>query len=165
MSRTRKPNEDADGAEQLATVLGLSSKEIEIRGEKVLVEEFEILQLPEVLGLLKDITQSAQGGGSVTANLLAQSGEIGIKLGMLATRRPRSFFNRMGLGDGIALMATILEVNKSFFAHQEEFMDLILLISPQTILALNGSGPSHSLPETDSPLPKLEVSESANLNS
>jgi|SRR5262245_7405543 len=124
MAKTKQKQNEA---EELATVLGLLHKRVTVRGEEVTVEEFEIEQLPQLLTMIRDLTAKAQGE-SITNGLLMQSGEIGIRLAMLATGKPRDWFKKMPLGDGLALYAAIIEVNASFFGQIDQFSSLVALL-------------------------------------
>lgn len=123
-----KPKQQAEPteAESLATALGLNFKSVTVRGEEVRVEEFEIEQLPQLLNLLKGLMS---GGQAITERLLSQSGEIGIQMAMLATGKPRDWFKRMPLGDGLALYAAVIEVNQSFFTQSENFVSLFQFVN------------------------------------
>lgn len=125
MAKARKQHTEA---EQLEKALGLSFREVTVRGEKTRVEEFEIEQLPQLLGLVKGLFEKARGG-DVTGSLLLESGELGIKLAMLATGKPRDWFKRMPLGDGLALYSAIIAANESFFGQMSQFTELIELVS------------------------------------
>jgi hypothetical protein len=157
-----KPKKQMDEAQELETVLGLSHKTVTVRGEEVRVEEFELEQLPQLLKLVKDLLDDARGA-SVTESLLMQSGEIGIKLAMLATGKPREWFSKMPLGDGLAVYSAVIAVNQSFFAQTKQFTELIELLgglfapvmkagsgrgsstlSPAPVIPLNPSGDSSS---------------------
>jgi hypothetical protein len=115
-------------AESLAIALGLSSKTVTIRGESITVEEFEIEQLPQLLGLIKGLFEKAKGG-DVTGALMMESGEVGIQLAMIATGKPRQWFKKMPLGDGLALYSAVIGANESFFAQMDQFTELIELVS------------------------------------
>lgn len=123
-----KAKKQTDEAEELSQVLGLSCKTVKVRGEEIEVSEFEIEQLPQLLNLIKELTEKAKGE-SITDSLLMQSGEIGIRLAMLATGRPREWFHKMPLGDGLALYAAIIEANTSFFAQIDQFTGLVELVA------------------------------------
>ncbi len=125
MAATKQKKNEADA---LATALGLSSKTVTIRGEAVTVEEFEIEQLPLLLGLIKGLFERSKGEG-VTERLMLESGEIGIQLAMLATGKPREWFKKLPLGDGLALYSAVIGANESFFAQMDQFTELIELVS------------------------------------
>lgn len=157
-----KPKKQTDEAGNLETVLGLSFREVTVRGEVVRVEEFEIEQLPQLLALVQGLFDQAKGG-AVTGALLSQSGELGIKLAMLATGKPREWFKRLPLGDGLALYSAVIAANESFFGQMNQFTELIELVSglfrasnppPQPATSGQGSSPLSLVP--DSPLPKSE---------
>ena len=62
MAKQHKHNE----AESLATALGLSFRDVVVRGETVRVEELEIEQLPQLLDLIRGLFEKAKGGSLVT---------------------------------------------------------------------------------------------------
>ena len=159
-----KPKQ-TDEAGQLEKALGLSFREVTVRGENIRVEEFEIEQLPQLLRLVQGLFEQAKGS-AVTGALLSQSGEIGIQLAMLATGKPREWFKRLPLGDGLALYSAVIATNESFFGQMNQFTELIELVSglfnasqpaPQ-VPATNGQGSSPLSLVPDSPLPKSEGS-------
>lgn len=118
--------QEVNQAEELAMVLGLNFKTVMVRGEEVRIEEFELEQLPELMDAMKSLMDKT--GGGITERLLSQSGEIGIRLAMLATGKPREWFRKLPLGDGLALYAAVIEVNQSFFNQSEHFIGLIQLV-------------------------------------
>lgn len=139
MAKTKTKQTDEAG--QLAKVLGLSFRDVTVRGEVVRVEEFELEQLPQLLALVKGLFEKAKGG-DVTGSLLLESGELGITLAMLATGKPREWFKRMPLGDGLALYSAVIAANESFFGQMSQFTELIELVSgllaPVPTTATNG---------------------------
>jgi hypothetical protein len=156
MAKTKKQTEEA---ENLETVLGLSFREVTVRGEVIRVEEFEIEQLPQLLRLVQGLFDQAKGS-AVTSALLSQSGEIGIQLAMLATGKPREWFKRLPLGDGLALYSAVIAANESFFGQMSQFTELIELVSGlfAPVSTTNGRGSSPLSLVPDSPLPKSEGS-------
>ena len=156
MAKTKKQTEEA---ENLETVLGLSFREVTVRGEVIRVEEFEIEQLPQLLRLVQGLFEQAKGS-AVTSALLSQSGEIGIQLAMLATGKPREWFKRLPLGDGLALYSAVIAANESFFGQMSQFTELIELVSGlfAPVSTTNGRGSSPLSLVPDSPLPKSEGS-------
>lgn len=152
-----KPKQ-TDEAGQLEKALGLSFRDVTVRGEVVRVEEFEIEQLPQLLSLVKGLFEKAKGG-DVTGSLLMESGELGIKLAMLATDKPREWFRKLPLGDGLALYSAIIAANESFFGQMSQFTELIELVSGLLApITPATSGQSSSLPLSapDLPLVKSE---------
>lgn len=151
MAKSKKQTQEA---ENLETVLGLSFREVTVRGEIVRVEEFEIEQLPQLLRLVQGLFEQARGG-AVTGTLLSQSGEIGIQLAMLATGKPREWFKKLPLGDGLALYSAVIAANESFFGQMNQFTELIELVSGLFAGTSATNGQSSSLPSAvpDSPSP------------
>lgn len=127
---------ETDEAESLNAALGLAHKIVTVRGESVRVEEFEIAHLPVLLKVVRDLAGAM--GGSVTTDALMRSGESGIEIAMLATGKPREWFNRMPLGDGLALYAAIIEANASFFTHLPDLAGLGQLVQGMLGPATNG---------------------------
>jgi hypothetical protein len=134
MAATKQKKNEADA---LATALGLSSKTVTVRGETVTVEEFEIEQLPLLLGMVKgligkamaDKTANRDAAQDLTSAMLMESGEVGIQFAMVATGKPREWFKKLPLGDGLALYSAVIGANESFFAQMDQFTELIELVS------------------------------------
>lgn len=154
MAKTKPKQTDEAG--QLEKALGLSFREVTVRGEIVRVEEFEIEQLPQLLALVKGLFEKAKGG-DVTGSLLMESGELGIKLAMLATGRPREWFKRMPLGDGLALYSAIIAANESFFGQMSQFTELIELVSGLLAPVLPSSATSGQSSSSPSAAPDLHL--------
>jgi hypothetical protein len=154
MAKTK--TKQLDEAEELATALGLLCKEVRVRGELVRVEEFELEQIPQVLAAFRDLMQ--KGATDVNASMLARSGEVGIQLLMLATGKPREWFRspKIPLGDGLAMYAALIEVNKSFFDQAENFTSLVEFLGGMFIPATNGRVSLDSLPGMDTQSKPLE---------
>lgn len=151
-------------AESLKTALGLSFRDVTIRGESVRVEEFDIEQLPQLLSMVKGLFEKSKGG-DVSGSLLLESGELGIKLAMLATGKPRPWFKRMPLGDGLALYSAVIAANESFFGQMDQFTELIELVSGlfAPMMATNGQGSS---PVLSAPvLPFVKSGDSSSVSS
>lgn len=161
MAKTKKQVTEAG---QLEKVLGLSFRDVTVRGETVRVEEFEIEQLPQLLGLVKGLFEKAKGN-DVTGSLLIESGELGIKLAMLATGKPREWFRKMPLGDGLALYSAVISANESFFGQMNQFTELIELVSgllaPVTANVANGRDSSRLSEDQVLRLVKSDASSSA----
>lgn len=143
---------ETDEADALETALGLAFREVTIRGEVVRVEEFEIAHLPAILKIVRNLSGLVMG--DVTSDALLRSGEAGIELAMLATGRPRKWFTRLPLGDGLALYAAIIEANTSFFTHLPELTGLAQVVTGLLVPATSGQDSSASSPATDSPSAK-----------
>lgn len=144
-----------DEAVALEQALGLAHKDVTVRGEVIRVEEFEIGHLPILIKTVRDLAGGLSAG--VTTDALLRSGETGIQIAMLATGKPREWFNRLPLGDGLALYAAIIEANTSFFTHLPELTDLVQLAGA-LLPPMKTSGPasSASSPATDSLLEKSD---------
>lgn len=154
MAKAKAQEIEPNEAEELATTLGLNFKTVTVRGEEIRIEEFELEQLPELLTVLKGLMAGATTG--ITDQLLLQSGEIGIRLAMLATGRPRVWFKKLPLGDGLALYAAVIEANPSFFNQSEHFVSLIQLVGGLFAPAAVGPASSASSVEAASDSAKSE---------
>lgn len=142
--------------------LGLSFRDVTIRGEAVRVEEFDIEQLPQLLSMVKGLFEKSKGG-DVSGSLLLESGELGIQLAMLATGKPRQWFKKMPLGDGLALYSAVIAANESFFAQMSQFTELIELVSGlfAPMMATNGRASSPALSDPVLQFVKSDDSSSA----
>lgn len=125
--------ENGKEVSELEVALGLVFKEITVREgtsreETVRVEEFEMEQIPRLTALVKGLVGMFISD-EVSDESLMQSGETGIKFLMLATGKPREWFNKMSLKDGLGLYSALIETNKSFFPQIGKFTDLINLLT------------------------------------
>lgn len=118
-------------AAELETVLGVTAKTLEIRGQTITVREFTLEQLPQILRLIAKIRKAGRqivtwtdpdSGASVplekddfiTAAL--EHGEEVVELIHLATANEiRLRKMQIGVTDTFALLGAIFEVNASFF--------------------------------------------------
>jgi hypothetical protein len=106
-------------------------KEIEIKGEKLVIKPFGFGKFPKVVKLMKDFTPP-KDGTSVTmgniAEMLADNSEAVMELSVLATGKPREWFDSVAMDEGVVLLKTIVEVNADFFVKR---------LQPRTLEAIN----------------------------
>lgn len=143
-------------AGELATALGLSFVDVKVRqsgtmAETVRVKEFELEQIGELMPIIQKLW-ARLGGNAPQANDLLTAGEVGIELMMAATHKPREWFKRLPLGDGLALAAGVIVANPSFFEHLADIKELVGFLEgilPGTTKVEAGPSSSDSLPVAD----------------
>lgn len=92
------------------------SQTVEAGGETLTISEFSFGQIPKVAQFVTSIFSQANVGQLNLADLVAGGGEDLMQILVLATGKPRSWFDTLHMADGVALAAAVVEVNQESFA-------------------------------------------------
>lgn len=87
-------------------------------GEEIRIREFRFGQLPRVIDVLGNIYADVQSEDVSLTDLLLK-GQAGVAdLIALAAGKDRAWVDGLSLGDGVALLGAVIEVNGDFFVHR-----------------------------------------------
>lgn len=102
-------------------------KELTVNGETLKIKPFTFGQFPKVLALLKGVNNETlvrQEDGTMkavkldTLDLVMANSDKVVDLCVIATGKPRAFFDTMSVTDGIDLCQALIEVNADFFVKR-----------------------------------------------
>lgn len=96
-------------------------KAVKVKTEEIIIKPFGFGKFPKVLALMKTFKDPAPGTDITTVSighLLADNAESVMELIVLATGKPRAYFDDMEMDEGVDVIAAILEVNADFFVKR-----------------------------------------------
>lgn len=107
----------ADRSDDLKTLLP-ESLTVDAGGQTFTIGPFTFGQLPGVLKHVGALIGAINGESLDLSALSEAGGESIIALVMIATGKPREWFDALPADEGIALMQAVLEANEDFFSRR-----------------------------------------------
>lgn len=109
------PNDDVRA---LDTLLG-AAVPVTVAGIELAIRPFTFGQLPRVLEIIGPFLAGlVQQGTLDLSGIFERDSERALRLCVLATGRPRAWFDAVPTDEGLALLAAIAEVNADFFSSR-----------------------------------------------
>ena len=120
-------------------------KELVLKNEKIVLKPFGFGKFPAVLRLMKGFRPPEEGTVANSwniAQMIADNADAVMELAVLATGKPKAWFDDLDMDDGVVLLKTIVEVNADFFVKRLQPRTMEAIDQLQSSLGALSSQPS-----------------------
>lgn len=100
--------------DELAELLPLGET-VTVKGQEIKILPFKFGQLPQVLGHIGALAVAAEGDEFNLIRAFTEGGESVIACLVIATGKPREWFDTLEMDEGVALLTAVIKTNSDLF--------------------------------------------------